>query len=244
MFAEMAVDHAPRRSEVVFLLDVDNTLIDNDRVRERLSEATLRILGPELSAAYWDLYEEVRTDLGFVDSLETLARFAQRHGDPSAGALDRAILDFPYADVRYPEALRVLAGLMRVGEPVILSDGDPVFQPLKIGRSWLAAAVGGNVLVFTHKEEHLEDVARLFPADRYVAVDDKASILARIKLHWAERVRTVHVLQGKYADDAYEGPRPDAVIAGIADLLALVGTADALRVFLEGATIRGPGGTR
>jgi FMN phosphatase YigB (HAD superfamily) len=243
MFAEMAVDRGPRRSQVVFLLDVDNTLIDNDRVRERLSEATLRVLGPQLSTAYWDLYEEVRAELGFVDSLETLARFEERHGDPSGGALDRAILDFPYADFRYPDALRVLAGLVRVGEPVILSDGDPVFQPVKIGRSGLSAAVGGNVLVFTHKDEHLQDVARLFPADRYIAVDDKAAILARIKVHWDERVRTVHVLQGKYSDDAYEGPRPDAVVEGIADLLRLVGTAHALRVFLEGATIRGPGGS-
>lgn len=233
MFAEMAV---------VFLLDVDNTLIDNDRVRERLTEATERILGPDLSKAYWETYETVRNDLGFVDSLETLARTEEQRGDPSAGALDRAILDFPYADLRYPDALSVLAGLARVGEPVILSDGDPVFQPLKIGRSGLAAAVGGNVLVFTHKEKHLEDVARLFPADRYVAVDDKAAILASIKLHWEERVSTVHVLQGKYADDPYEGPRPDAVIEGIGDLLPLVGTPEALRVFLEGATMRGPGG--
>ncbi|MDQ2953306.1 MAG: HAD family hydrolase [Chloroflexota bacterium] len=227
---------------MVFLLDVDNTLIDNDRVRERLTEATERILGPDLSKAYWEIYEGVREDLGFVDSLETLARFDERHGLPSAEALDRAILDFPYADLRYPDALRVLAGLTRVGEPVILSDGDPVFQPLKIGRSGLAAAVGGNVLVFTHKDEHLGDVARLFPADRYVAVDDKAAILASIKLHWKARVSTVHVLQGKYADDPYEGPRPDAVIESIGDLLPLVGTPDALRVFFEGATMRGPGG--
>ena len=233
MFAEMGV---------VFLLDVDNTLIDNDRVRERLTEATERILGPALSKAYWEIYEEVRNDLGFVDSLGTLARFEERHGDPSAGTLDRAILDFPYADLRYPDALRVLDGLTRVGEPVILSDGDPVFQPLKIGRSGLAAAVRGNVLVFTHKEERLGDVTRLFPADVYIAIDDKAAILARIKLHWGERVSTVHVLQGKYADDPFEGPRPDAVIQTIGDLLPLVGTPDALRVFLEGATIRGPGG--
>ena len=229
---------------IVFLLDVDNTLIDNDRVRELLAVATARILGPTLSTSYWEIYEEVREELGFVDSLETLARFESRHGDPSAGVVDRAILDFPYGELRYPDALGVLEGLRGVGESVILSDGDPVFQPLKIGRSRLAAAVGGNVLVFTHKEERLGDVARLFPADRYVAVDDKAAILARIKQHWKERVSTVHVLQGKYADDPYNGPRPDAVIQAIGDLPSLVGTPDALRVFLEGATIRGPGGMR
>ena len=231
MFAEMAV---------VFLLDVDNTLIDNDRVRERLRSATERILGPAPSAVFWETYEEVRNDLGFVDSLETLERFEARHGDASLAALDRAILDFPYSELVYPDTLRVLDALARAGEPVILSDGDPVFQPLKVGRSGIAAAVRGNVLVFTHKDERLGDVARLFPADLYVAIDDKAAILARIKMHWGDRVRTVHVLQGKYADDPYEGPAPDAVIGAIGDLMMLVGTPDALRVFTEGASIQRP----
>ena len=224
MFAEMAV---------VFLLDVDNTLIDNDQVRQRLDDAIARIVGPAGAQKYWQIYEEVRDELGFVDSLATLSRFHERMVDPSAGALDRAVLDFPYAEVRYPETLGVLEALWRVGTPVILSDGDPVFQPLKIARAGVDQAVRGNVLVFQHKEEHLADVARLFPADKYVAVDDKAAILARIKLHWRARVRTVHVLQGKYADDEYDGPRPDAVIERIGDLVSLVGTPDALRVFLE-----------
>ena len=224
MFAEMAV---------VFLLDVDNTLIDNDQVRERLDDAITRIAGPAWSRTYWDLYEEVRNELGYVDTLETLSRFHERVGDPSGGVLDRAILDFPYAEVRYPETLRVLEMLWRVGTPVVLSDGDPVFQPLKIARAGVDQAVRGNVLVFSHKEEHLADVARLFPAERYVAVDDKAAILARIKLHWQDRVRTVHVLQGKYADDGYDGPPPDAIIKQIGDLAPLAGTPDALRVLIH-----------
>jgi FMN phosphatase YigB (HAD superfamily) len=231
MFAEMAV---------VFLLDVDNTLIDNDRGRVLMAEATERLLGAALSKEYWSLYEEVRKALGYVDSLETLERFHARHGDPSKGRLARAILDFDYTDIRYPETLDVLAVLRSVGTPVVLSDGDPVFQALKIARAGVADAVDDNVLVFAHKEEHLEDVALLFPADHYVAVDDKAAILARIKMHWDRRVRTVHVLQGKYADDEFDGPRPDAVIGRIAELETLLGTPDALRVFLEGASIRGP----
>jgi FMN phosphatase YigB (HAD superfamily) len=226
MFAEMAV---------VFLLDVDNTLIDNDAARERMSDAVERILGPESARTYWAIYEEVRNELGFVDSLEALSRFHERIGDPSAGGLDRAILDFPYTEVRYPDSLRVLETLWSVGTPVVLSDGDPVFQPLKIARAGLTDAVHGNVLVFMHKEEHLYDVARLFPADHYVAVDDKAAILGRIKLHWEDRVRTVHVLQGKYADDPNDGPPPDAVIQRIGDLVPLAGTRDALRVFMEEA---------
>ena len=221
---------------MVFLLDVDNTLIDNDQVRQRLDDAITRIVGPDGAQAYWQIYEEVRDELGFVDSLETLSRFHDRASDPSADALDRAVLDFPYGDVRFPETLRVLEALWRVGTPVILSDGDPVFQPLKIARAGVDQAVRGNVLVFQHKEEHLADVARLFPADQYIAVDDKAAILASIKLHWLARVRTVHVLQGKYADDQYDGPRPDAVIERIGDLVPLVGTPDALRVFTEEST--------
>jgi hypothetical protein len=221
--------------DVVFLLDVDNTLIDNDRARERLTAATERIVGPEPARTYWNVYEQVRADLGYVDSLETLARFHERVGDPTVGGIDRVVLDFPYAEVRYPDALSVLAALWRVGTPVILSDGDPVFQPLKIARAGLTEAVRGNVLVFTHKEERLESVARLFPAVRYIVVDDKARVLARIKLQWENRVGTVHVLQGKYADDPYEGPKPDAVIERIGELVPLVGTPDALRVFLESA---------
>ena len=121
----------------------------------------------------------------------------------------------------------------------MLSDGDRTYQPLKISRAGIHEAVRGNVLVFPHKERDLDEVAMLFPAVRYVAVDDKAAILARIRLHWGERVATVHVLQGKYADDPYEGPAPDATIAGIGGLVELVGTREALRVFLEGASIRG-----
>ena len=238
MFAEMAVDGAARRSRVVFLLDVDNTLIDNDRARDELAAATKRLLGDELSETYWRIYEEIRDELGYVDSLETLERFHSRHPSAPGDALDRAMLDFDFASVRYPETLEVLAALRRTAMPVVLSDGDPVFQPLKIARAGLNDAVEHRVLVFTHKEERLDDVSRLFPAEHYVAVDDKAAILARIKLHWGDRVRTVHVLQGKYADDAYSGPLPDTVIGGIGELTRLAGTPDALRVLLQSASIR------
>jgi FMN phosphatase YigB (HAD superfamily) len=136
--------------------------------------------------------------------------------------LDRLILDFPYPEARYPATLDVLAALWKAGTPVVLSDGDPVFQPLKVFRSGVAEAVRGNVLVFPHKESSLDAVARLFPADEYVAVDDKAAILAALKNQWGARLTTVHVLQGKYADDAYSGPAPDHVITGIAELTRLI----------------------
>lgn len=220
--------------QTVFLLDLDNTLIDNDLARDRLAEATARVLGDELSRAYWEDYEAVRAELGYVDTLATLERFHARHPDAGGEALDRAILDFPYAEVRYPATLEVLKALRLVGLPVVLSDGDPVFQPLKVARSGVADAVGGNVLVFTHKDAHLQDVERLFPAERYVAIDDKAAVLASIKMHWGERVTTVHVLQGKYADDRYDGPSPDLVIQRIGELPSYVGTASGAPMFEHG----------
>ena len=222
---------------VTFLLDFDNTLSDNDLARERLSQETVRVLGAAGSADFWTTYEQVRDEMGFVDFLGTLGRFHADH--PEVGEeLDRAVLDFPYEDVVFPDALGTIASLWDVGVPVVLSDGDRTYQPLKISRSGVHAAVRGNVLVFPHKEQHLDDVRRLFPADRYVAVDDKAAILARLKEHWGERVVTVHVLQGKYSDDPYEGPRPDATVPAIGRLADLAGTPGALRVLLEGASIR------
>jgi len=209
---------------VVFLLDLDNTLIDNDAVREKLNQGTRRLLGAELADRFWKIYEEVRDACGYVDFLETLDRFHRTANEPpeKRSELDRLILDFPYPEVRYPATLDVLAALWKVGTPVVLSDGDPVFQPLKISRSGVAGAVRGNVLVFPHKETCLDAVARLFPADHYVAVDDKAAILAALKTQWSARLTTVHVLQGKYADDEYTGPRPDHVLNGIAELKEFV----------------------
>ena len=209
---------------VVFLLDLDNTLIDNDAVREQLDEGTRRLLGATFADRFWKIYEEVRDECDYVDFLETLDRFHRVANDPpeQQRKLDRLILDIPYPEARYPATLDVLAALWRAGTPVVLSDGDPVFQPLKIFRSGVAAAVRGNVLVFPHKETCLDAVARLFPADGYVAVDDKAAILAALKTQWGARLTTVHVRQGKYADDAYSGPPPDHVIEGIADVTDLI----------------------
>ena len=192
---------------VGFLLDFDNTLSDNDLARAKLTAATQRILGAEASREFWTTYEQVRDEMGFVDFLGTLERYDARHPE-TAAALDRAVLDFPYEEVLYPDTLRTIDALWQVGVPVVLSDGDRTYQPLKISRSGVDAAVRGNVLVFPHKERDLDDVARLFPADRYVAVDDKAAILALIKLHWAGRVATVHVLQGINDPDV---PRQHAV---------------------------------
>ena len=207
---------------VTFLLVFDNTLVANDAARERLLRETDRVLGAERSKTYWALYESVRAEKGYVDFLTTLARYHDVDHEAPA-ELDRVILDFPYADVLYPETLSVIAALWSHGVVVVLSDGDAVFQPLKIARAGVANAVRGNVLVFAHKEARLEDVRRLFPAERYIAVDDKAEVLSRVKVHWGDLVRTVHVLQGKYADDPYDGPPPDLVVKRLGDLTAAVG---------------------
>ena len=106
---------------------------------------------------------------------------------------------------------------------VILSDGDAVFQPRKIERSGLYEAVERNVLIYIHKEQELDDVARLYPADHYVMIDDKLRILSTVKKIWGERVTTVFPKQGHYAFDPdilAECPPADIELAKIGDLVA------------------------
>lgn len=209
---------------VVYLLDVDNTLLDNDRVVADLREVLTRTLGPVRQQRYWAIFEAVRAELGYVDYLGTLQRY--RMEDPRATelmAISAFLLDYPFADRLYPGALEVVHRLDTLGEVVILTDGDIVFQPLKVQRSGLAAAVAGRVLLYVHKERELGDVERRFPADHYVLVDDKVRILAAVKAAWGDRVTTVFPRQGHYANDAEIAryPAPDVTVERIGDLLHL-----------------------
>ena len=195
-------------SELVFLLDVDNTLIDNDRVKADLQAQIERLVGPERGGRFWASYEEVRRELDYVDLPRTLERFRAAFPDePSFPQLAAMLLCYPYEGWLFPGALEVIAHLKTLGRVAILSDGDPVFQPAKIARAGLADAVDGNVLIYVHKEQHLDEVTRRYPADRYVMVDDKPRILATSKVLLGERLVTLHVCQGKYAHqgehDAY-----------------------------------------
>jgi haloacid dehalogenase-like hydrolase len=187
---------------LVFLLDVDNTLLDNDRVERDLSAYLLEQFGEEQRERYWELFEELRDELGYADYLGTLQRFRLAHPhDGNVVAMSSWLVDYPFADRLYPGALHVVRRLELSGLPVVLSDGDVVFQPRKIERSGIAAAAGGRLLIYIHKEQELDDVERRYPADHYVLVDDKLRILAAVKKAWKERVTTVFVRQGHYALD-------------------------------------------
>jgi FMN phosphatase YigB (HAD superfamily) len=206
----------------VFLLDVDNTLLDNDRAKADVARAIAELVGPERAARFWSLYEEVRDEGGVVDYPEALRRFRRAFPDESRLAdVDRRVLEVPFERYLYPRALDVIARLWQIGEPAILSDGDRVYQPMKIERAGLLLAVRGNVLVYEHKEDHLVEVQRRFPADHYVHVDDKTALLARTKASLGDRVTTVHVRQGSYASDDADGAPPDIAVARIADVLAI-----------------------
>jgi FMN phosphatase YigB (HAD superfamily) len=206
----------------VFLLDVDNTLLDNDRAKADVARAIAELVGPDRAARFWSLYEDVRDERGVVDYPETLRRFRRAFRAESRNAdVDRAVLDVPFERYLYPRALDVIARLWQRGEPAILSDGDRVYQPMKIERAGLLLAVRGNVLVYEHKEDHLGEVQRRFPADRYTHIDDKAALLARSKASLGDRVTTIHVRQGRYASDDADGPPPDIAVERIGDLLAI-----------------------
>jgi FMN phosphatase YigB (HAD superfamily) len=202
----------------VVLFDVDNTLLDNDRLKADLAAAITHDLGPGPAADFWRLYEQVRIDEdGVVDYPETLRRFTARH-PTLAHRADALINDVAFDAYIYPGALRVIADCRSTGRPVVLSDGDPIYQVAKIERSGIAAAVAGDVLVFDHKERHLDEVIGRFPASRYLMVEDKAPTLALMKEQLAERLVTVHVRQGHYATEQAAGFVPDFSIASIGDL--------------------------
>ncbi|GAC1457945.1 MAG: hypothetical protein NVSMB8_06090 [Candidatus Limnocylindrales bacterium] len=207
---------------VAFLLDADNTLLDNDAAKDAIEAGIRGLLPPGEDRRFWELYEAIRVEKDFVDLPATVERFAAEYPKAPAAALSALLDTFPYADHLYPGALAVLAGLRRLGPVAILSDGDPVFQPRKIERAGLAAAVDA-VFVYAHKDRMLDDVLARLPADRHVFVDDRAAILSRIKARLGSAAVTVHVLQGHFGDDpAAPGELPpDRVIGTIADLAAL-----------------------
>jgi FMN phosphatase YigB (HAD superfamily) len=211
------------RERVVFLLDVDNTLLDNDRIIADLRDGLTREVGVEKELRYWSIFEEHRREVGYADYLGTLQRFRlEDPHDPNLLAISSMLVNYPFGDRLFPGALEVVAYLAQWGTTVILTDGDVVFQPLKIERSGLSSAVEGRVLIYVHKEEELADVERRFPADQYVVVDDKIRILTAVKATWGARVATVFPKQGHYAMDADVAtyPKPDFAVDHIAELLA------------------------
>lgn len=199
-----------------FLLDADNTLLDNDAAKDAIEARIRALLPPGEDIRFWELYETVRVEKDYVDLPATVARFSEEHPGRAARTLRPMLESFPFADHLYPGALMVLAGLRRLGPVAILSDGDPVFQPSKIARAGLAAAVDA-VFVYTHKDRMLDEVLVRLPATRHVFVDDRAMILARVKEQLGTAALTVQVRQGHFATERALPP-PDRVIARIADL--------------------------
>jgi len=210
-------------SDIAFLFDVDNTLLDNDRVTRDLRDHLAAEYGEAVRDRYFAIFEEVRAELGYADYLGALQRYRlESQHDPRILRISCWLLDYPFADRLYPGALEVVARAGLRGATVVFSDGDAVFQPRKVERSGLWEAFGDNVLIYVHKENELEHVERLFPAERYVIVDDKPRILAAIKARWGGRVTTVLPRQGHYALDpeaASAYPPADVVVDSIGDLL-------------------------
>lgn len=212
-------------ADVVFLLDVDNTLLDNDRVERDLRQHLIRAFGQESQQRYWEIFEELRTELGYADYLGALQRYRLENlREANVLTLSLYLIEYPFANRLYPGSLDVVERLARWGPTVILSDGDVVFQPRKIDRSALWEAVEGRVLIYIHKEQMLDDVEERYPARRYVMVDDKLRILTAMKQVWGDRLTTVFVRQGHYAldhDAIAKYPPADVAVERIGDLLSV-----------------------
>jgi FMN phosphatase YigB (HAD superfamily) len=210
-------------ASIVFLFDVDNTLLDNDRVQADLSDHLHKTYGQATRDRYWKIFEDLRGELGYADYLGALERYRLEDlHRPELLRMSNWLVDYPFADRLYPGALDAVRHVQRWGKPVILSDGDAVFQPRKVDRSGLWRAFDSRVLIYVHKEQELDDVRRFYPADHYVLIDDKLRILSAVKSVWGAAVTTVFPRQGHYALDPAEAakyPRADLELAAIGELV-------------------------
>jgi hypothetical protein len=208
---------------VVFLFDVDNTLLDNDQVIADLRRHLGRTVGHERQQRYWEIFEQLRLELGYADYLGALQRYRIEHPrDPHLLTVSSFLVNYPFANRLYPNSLDAVTHSQQWGPTVILSDGDVVFQPRKVERSGLGELFEGNVLIYVHKEHELDDVEGRYPAEHYVLVDDKIRILSAVKKVWGSRVTTVFPRQGHYALDAAEVgkyPPADVTLERIGDLM-------------------------
>ena len=208
---------------VVFLVDVDNTLLDNDRAQNDYLVHIREHFGGHAAERYWSIFQQLTLELGYADYLGALQRYrVEDLHDPHLLLMSSFLLDYPFHDCLYPQSLDVLKRLRTFGLTVVFSDGDVVFQPRKVERSGVGEAVDGRVLIYIHKEEELNDVERFHPANHYVLIDDKRRILAAAKQIWGPRVTTIQPLQGHYANDpdlqAAHQPG-DITVSHIGDLL-------------------------
>src|SRR5689334_2131947 len=214
-------DDSPAR--ITSLFDVDNTLVDNDRVAADLQRHLASEVGVEGAQEYWQIFEQLRSELGYADYLGALQRYRTKH--PHAQQLlcmSDFLISYSFGERLFPDAVKVIDHVQQWGPAVILSDGDVVFQPLKISRSGLAEAVSGRVLIYVHKEQELDNVEQRYPSEHYVLIDDKLRILDAVKKFWGSRVTTIFVRQGHYAADPKilaSYPAADLSVERIRDLL-------------------------
>jgi FMN phosphatase YigB (HAD superfamily) len=208
--------------DIVFLLDVDNTLLDNDRFAADLGARLELLFGAAERDRYWAIFAKLREELGLADYLASLQMFRNGQGDnPQLLRMSEFLLEYPFPERLFPQALAAIAHLRILGLPVVLSDGDIVFQPRKIQRAGIWDAVEGRVLIYVHKERELAQMQRRYPASHYVMVDDKADLLAAMKISLGNKLTTVFVRQGHYARAAVSqrvAPPPDCVIESIGEL--------------------------
>ena len=211
--------------DLVFLFDVDDTLLDNDAISADLDAHIANAFGDAGRKLYREIYEALRDRVGYADYLGAMQQFRVRCGDEvRAQDLGAYLLEYPFAERLYPKSLEAIAHVSQFGTAVVLSDGDAVLQPRKISMSGIADAVDGRVLVYVHKETMLDDVERRFPARQYVIIEDKLRVMDALKRHWRERLTTVFVRQGHYANDPQvlaEYPPAQIALDGIGDLLTL-----------------------
>lgn len=208
--------------DLVMMIDLDNTILDNDGVKEDLKARMLEILSEQGAARFWELYETVRKELDVIDFWEQIKRMkAESPDDPTIDQAAQALSEWDFAPRVYPNALETVVHLKNMGLPLVVSDGDPVFQPAKIHSCGVTEAVDGRVHIFVHKEKYLPNLRNQFPAEHYVLIDDKPGILMRSKAALGDRLTTVHVLQGKYALDPKHAVdyTPDIVVKNFSDLL-------------------------
>src|SRR5256714_1403313 len=221
-FQRSSLNNVPA-SPIVFLFDVDNTLLNNDRVTADLKRHLDSSVGPERANRYWELFEIIRSELGYADYLGALHRsLIEFPRDPHLFSFSYFLLNYPFANRLYPVSIDAVEHVAQWGPAAILSDGDVVFQPHKIYRSGLFEVFQGNVLIYVHKEQELEDVEQRHPGEHYVVIDDKLRILDAIKKAWQSRVTTVFVRQGHYADDPQilaQYPPADLMLERVGDLL-------------------------
>jgi hypothetical protein len=207
---------------VVFLFDVDNTLVDNDHIVADMKSNLALDIGEDQQAQYWEYFEQLRTELGYADYLGALQRYRINHPrDFKIIAVSYFLMNYPFANRLFPCSLDVIEQYKQYGETTILSDGDMIFQPLKVERSGLRQAVDEKVMIYIHKEQELDDVKARYPADHYVLIDDKVRILDAVKKTWGAQVTTVFPRQGHYAADTTDVAKymtPDVTVDRIDQL--------------------------